>query len=80
MDKLQLSDLPYVLTVPEAAQVLRLSRNGAYAAVQAGDLPAIRVGRRLLVPRALLERMLSVGATDHQVDERGRHEAALAGT
>jgi excisionase family DNA binding protein len=46
------------LTVAEVAARLGLSRNGAYEAVWAGQIPSIRIGRRVLVPRAALERML----------------------
>ena len=50
------------LDVDEAAKILGLSRNAAYSAVAAGQLPAIRLGRRIVIPRAALERMLeSVG-------------------
>ena len=51
-------ELRIVLTVPEAARALGLGRNQAYAAVRRGELPAIRVGRRLLVPLAALERLV----------------------
>jgi excisionase family DNA binding protein len=47
------------LTVPEAAEVLGVSRNSAYAAARSGDLPTIRIGRRLLVPVDALERKLT---------------------
>lgn len=47
------------LTVPEAAEALGLSRNSAYAAARSGDLPTIRIGRRLLVPVDALERKLA---------------------
>jgi excisionase family DNA binding protein len=46
------------LTVTEAAHLLRLSRNTAYAAAKRGDIPTVRIGRRLLVPRAALEELL----------------------
>jgi len=52
-----------VLTVEEAAQVLRLSRGSAYEAVRRGDIPTLRIGRRLLVPRAALLRMLDAAGT-----------------
>ena len=52
------------VTVEEAAQILGISRSSAYEAVRRGDLPAIRIGRRYVVPRAALERMVS------QVTER----------
>lgn len=37
-------------TVPEMAVLLGIGRDSAYAAVERGELPAIRVGRRLIVP------------------------------
>jgi excisionase family DNA binding protein len=47
-----------VATIDEVAKILRLSRVGAYAAAKRGDLPTIKIGRRILVPLAALERML----------------------
>ena len=49
----------HVLTVEEAGQMLRLGRNSMYSAIARNEIPAIRVGRRLLVPRAALDRLLS---------------------
>jgi excisionase family DNA binding protein len=50
-------------TVPEAAALLGLSRNGTYEAIAGGHIPAIRIGRRILVPRTALQQMLEqVGA------------------
>lgn len=46
------------LTVEEAAEILGLSRAFAYEAVRRGEIPSIRIGRRILVPRAALERLL----------------------
>jgi excisionase family DNA binding protein len=50
------------VTVEEAASILGIGRNSAYEAVRRGEIPVIRIGRRFLVPRAALERMLSEGA------------------
>ena len=47
------------LTVDEAALRLGIGRNAAYDAVKRGEIPSIRIGRRLLVPVAALERMLA---------------------
>ena len=47
-----------VLTVNEVAKLLGLSRASAYQGVARGEIPSIRVGRRILVPRQALERML----------------------
>ena len=52
-----LDDAPAFLTVPEAAQVLRIGRSAAYEAAQRGELPTVRFGRRLRVPRQALLRL-----------------------
>lgn len=48
------------VTVEEAGSYLGISRGSAYEAARNGDLPSIRVGRRLLVPTAALRRLLSI--------------------
>ncbi len=48
-----------VLTVPEAGEQLGLSRNSAYEAARRGDIPTIRIGKLLLVPKAAFDRLLS---------------------
>ena len=50
--------LPLVLTIEEAAGVLRISRGSAYEAARRGELPTVRVGRSLRVPRARLLELL----------------------
>jgi hypothetical protein len=45
--------------VPEAGQILGLSRAASYIAAANGDLPTIRIGKRLIVPRIALERLLT---------------------
>ena len=60
------------LSVEEAARVLGISRNSAYAAAKSGELPALRIGRRYVVPRAALERMLEVRVPLQEESERGR--------
>ena len=46
------------VTVPEAAEMLGISRNFAYQLVREGKLPSIRFGKRILIPKAALEKML----------------------
>ena len=46
------------LSVPEAAKILGISRGLAYELARSGQLPAVRLGRRLLISRTALERML----------------------
>jgi excisionase family DNA binding protein len=51
-----------VFTVEEAAQLLGISRSFAYEAVQRGEIPSMRIGKRILVPKAALQRHLdSIG-------------------
>jgi excisionase family DNA binding protein len=49
---------PEVLTVKEVAAVLRIGRSAAYAAVHAGEIPSVRLGRAIRVPRQALELLL----------------------
>jgi excisionase family DNA binding protein len=41
---------PFVLTVQEAADLLRISKDLAYELVARGELPSLRLGRRIVVP------------------------------
>jgi excisionase family DNA binding protein len=45
-------------SVPEAGKMLGISRNQAYECARRGELPVIRLGNRLVVPKAALMRML----------------------
>ncbi len=49
---------PDVYTVEEAAVLLRIGRSAAYAAVRRGELPSVRLGRSIRVPRHSLEALL----------------------
>lgn len=51
---------PATCTVPEAGQALGISRQSAYQAARTGELPTVKIGRRLLVPRRALETMLGL--------------------
>ena len=48
-----------VLTVDEIAARLEISRGLAYEAVRRGEIPSIRVGGRILIPRARFEAWLA---------------------
>lgn len=61
---------PDVLTVEEAAHILRIGRNSAYALARrwlASDgkegLPAVRLGRNVRIPRPALEQLLGCELT-----------------
>ena len=51
------------VTVEESAEVLGISRGSAYEAARSGELPTIRIGRRVQVPTALLLKMLGQDAS-----------------
>jgi predicted DNA-binding transcriptional regulator AlpA len=55
-----------VISVPEAGRWLGLGRSASYAAALRGDLPVIKIGRKLCVPIVALTRML---------EEAGRKDA-----
>ena len=46
------------LSIEEAAKVLGIGRNLCYDRVKTGEIPVIKIGRRLLVPRKALEKLL----------------------
>ena len=55
------------LTVEEVAQVLGLSRSATYEAIARGEIPSLRFGRRIVVTRHALHRLLGHGdlSVDH---------------
>ncbi len=49
------------LSVEEAAKVLGIGRNLCYDRVKTREIPVIKIGRRLLVPRKALDKLLEQG-------------------
>ena len=47
------------MKVEEAAQLLGIGRNQAYEAVRRGDIPSLRIGGRILVPRRRLMALIN---------------------
>jgi excisionase family DNA binding protein len=56
-----LGDGRLVLTVAEAGALLGISRALAYELVARGELPSLRLGRRLVVPKRALLELLGLG-------------------
>lgn len=48
------------ITVERAAEALGISRASAYRAAATGDIPTLRIGRRLVVPTAALRRLVGL--------------------
>ncbi len=47
------------MTIVEAGKRLGIGRSGAYEAAHRGEIPTIKIGRRLLVPVVALNRLLN---------------------
>jgi excisionase family DNA binding protein len=48
-----------LLTVPEAAQMLRMSEHSIYLWLRSGKLKSVRPGRKWLIPKEEIDRLLS---------------------
>jgi excisionase family DNA binding protein len=53
-----MEDKRKTLTIAEVAKALGIGRNQAYEAAKRGEIPTIKIGKRVLVPIAALERKL----------------------
>jgi excisionase family DNA binding protein len=91
----RIEDLPLVLTVEEVAGVLVICRASAYEGVRTGEIPSVRIGRSIRIPRHMLAKFLGVpseddpgngharprqdGARLSEMDERGNGGLVQAG-
>ncbi|MDP8929139.1 MAG: helix-turn-helix domain-containing protein, partial [Actinomycetota bacterium] len=69
---MNLQDLPPALSIPQAAEILGGGRDLAYQAARRGELPTVRVGRRLLVRTDQLLELLGLqpgGCTARQCED-----------
>jgi len=56
-----------VVTVADAGRALGISRGTAYRAARRGEIPVLRFGKRVVVPKAALARLLerlSIGSEE----------------
>lgn len=58
-------DQPLTLTVEQAAKLLGIGRSTAYELVHTGDIPSLRLGRRIVVPLGQIAEQ--VGVATHQL-------------
>lgn len=64
-----MDDRPLTLKIEQVARRLGIGKNQAYEAARKGEIPSIRIGRRILVPVVAFEEMLrsaSVQRTDNR--------------
>jgi excisionase family DNA binding protein len=67
------ADTEQTLSVPEAGQkYFGLSRGASYQAAKRGDLPSMRIGRRVRVPVRTLEAMLDAVRPNSRGDHGGQ--------
>jgi excisionase family DNA binding protein len=66
------------LSAEEAGALLGISRDLAYDLVARGELPSVRLGRRVVVPRHALEETLAQMSRSTVDPEVGRHSAGRA--
>ncbi|GEM_PF-2097598 len=55
-------------TVPQAGELLGIGRDAAYAAAARGEIPTLRLGRRLVVPAAKLAQLVGLGSISNDLD------------
>jgi len=67
-----MNDDQLLLTVSEAAKLLRIGRNLAYELVARGEIPSVRLGRVIRVPRSSLEQWLEREARQAHPDLDGK--------
>ena len=59
-------ELPLMLSVPEVASVLGISRAGAYELVKSQGFPAMTIGSRIIVPRDKLIAWIDEKSTNNK--------------
>jgi len=57
--QMQNSEAKLTMSVSEAAKKLGVARNSLYEGVKRGEVPYVRIGKRILIPIAALEKKLS---------------------
>jgi excisionase family DNA binding protein len=54
---------PAVYTVEQVAELLVIGRTAAYDGVRRGEIPSVRIGRCIRIPRHALEQMLTANGS-----------------
>ena len=73
----KLVDTSVVWPVPRAGKIMGLGRYASYEAAKRGDLPVIKIGRRLFVPLRPFEKMLGLdpGTLSKDDNDANGHDA-----
>jgi excisionase family DNA binding protein len=73
-------DATIFLTVPEAARHLRCSQSEIYALIKRGELPAMRLGGMLRIPRSVLEKLAAEAVCGLRAKEKRKQDRTIATT
>jgi excisionase family DNA binding protein len=60
--------------VQEVGDILGIGRNTAYTAVKNGQIPAFRIGKRLLISRNTVERLLAARSIPNNLQNGNAEE------
>jgi excisionase family DNA binding protein len=69
MGRTRFEDLPDALSVEQVISALPMGRNGVYNAIKRGELPACRIGKRLIILKSALIRFLESGGAEQEAVE-----------
>lgn len=67
MNEIEIRNLPAFLTVEETARILRLKRSTAYEYVRHGNIPSVRLGHFIRIPKA---RILEMAGMEQEKEPR----------
>lgn len=81
MHLMSVENLPQVLKVKEVATILRISLSQTYELIARGEIPCVRIGRIIRVPRTALEQYLRVedDASHREVSAKAPQTVRKAG-
>lgn len=76
---MRIEDLPFALTVPEFTEHLRKGSGTwtTYEAVRTGQIKALRWGRKILIPRSELARLIGEPVGEGDEDEPATRVAGV---
>ena len=61
-------ELPIMLSVPQLATALGISRSGAYALIRSESFPALKIGSRIVVPKDKLREWIHEHCLSNSLD------------
>ena len=64
----RLGDGKLCYTVPEAGALIGFSRNHSYELARRGEIPVLRFGKRMVVPKAKFDKMLGLNEDRREVE------------